>query len=223
MNHSASGCDASSVPALRQLLRPDGTDQPVGADAAVAVAQRGHAARGRCRVRRRGRRPARSRCRCRGPWRRTGRPGLDSGQAEDRLVTRRSLVDGSPSRPTRSFRHLGDQQRVLPVEPVDPRVGAEPGQLPAGELPGGDDGVLDGLVAAPLRRRGPRGTGSSRWPGTLSCPGAGPAASSRRTSSSRPASTMRSHPHGQAFVQQRPVHVQPDLDGGLRSTPRRGM
>ena len=87
------------------------------------------------------------------------------------------------------------------VEPVHPRVPAEPGLLPAGEPPGRPHGLVPRLLLGRTRRRGAAAPGRSRARGAPSGPSRSPARRSARTSSTRPAAHMRSTRCCDALVQ----------------------
>ena len=127
-------------------------------------------------VRRRGQRSARNRCPCRGPWRTSGRSGLEcrrsvrsaaaagfrpwSKVTVPRVDRPENRAHGGTARAGSAGSAadgcgFGHQVRVLPVEPGDAGIGPEPGELPAGELPGGHDGFLRGLRRRPIHRRVP--------------------------------------------------------------------
>ena len=89
------------------------------------------------------------------------------------------------------------------VEPGDPRVGAEPRLLPAGEPSGQRGRLLLGLVARSACRRARPGPARSRAPGRPSGPRAAPAPRGARTSSSRPSLPHPVHPGRDPLVEAR--------------------
>ena len=129
---------------------------------------------------------------------------LEEAQAGERHRRERTASQvrppPSPSHPRRSRRsapstHVaapGVEQVGVGVEPVHPRVAAEPRPLPAGEAAGGDDRELAGVPPRPSGRRARRAPARSPAPARRSRPRAAPRPRAGATSSTSPASHMRS-------------------------------
>ena len=232
------------LPAFGEQPGGDGADEPVAADAAVPVAEGGdllrgdgkgavgvsdqdevvagsvalgelQAAEGRQSRRRGGQRR----------W-----PGFRpcskvTGQASAAAEPCRPRCEAArpgPGAYRQSATAFAGRSGSLPVEPADPGVGAEPGELAAGELPGRDDGLFGGLrlVRVAVHDLEELGVAEGTRRGLAPPQARGV---QRRTSARSPCSTIAWTRAARRVAQLRSVHVQADLHGRLEVLPGPGM
>jgi hypothetical protein len=109
---------------------------------------------------------------------------------------------------------LWQKHRILPVQPADPRIGPEPGELAPGELPGGHDGFLCRHINRRFAVEHLQELGVAQRP-RRRLPAAEPGLIQAPHLVQQPAVHHGVDAPGQPLTKHLPVHRQTDLDGRL--------